>query len=31
MNRHTNNIMVTAGHVATPLVVIDKNINNKFC
>ena len=24
--RHTNNIMVTLSHVATPLVVIDKKI-----
>ena len=29
--RQTNKIMVTVSHVATPLVVIDKNINIKFC
>ena len=29
-NRHTNKIMVTVGIVATPVVVIDKNITTIF-
>ena len=28
--RHTNKIMVTVSHVATPLVVIDKKITTNF-